>query len=77
MCGKAEQNPALKLLFTAEKPLIPAWLLVSPESRRGFPLTHVDHRRNPPLSNLSEIGLRPLGVRLVLIHRTLDTLWFN
>ena len=25
LCGKAEQDPALKLLFTAEKPLIPGW----------------------------------------------------
>ena len=25
LCGKAEQDPAMKLLFTAEKPLIPGW----------------------------------------------------
>ena len=25
LCGKAEQDPAMKVLFTAEKPLIPGW----------------------------------------------------
>ena len=25
LCGRAEQDPAMKLLFTTEKPLIPGW----------------------------------------------------
>jgi len=62
VCGRAEQDPALKLLFTEDKPDIPGWYWYRTDRKESEPVVVYVH----PQLDMIGAGMEGLQQRLSL-----------